>query len=98
MAASRKESVLLQGLGQSAGLPEHLYVPSLHEERETACDASEIARELAAYGVPIELLACGRHEDVAAELKVRIAAQLRTPPDARFEGKAGTANESWPQS
>ena len=71
------------GWRASRAYPERLYVPSLHEEGGTAGDPSEIARELTAYGVPIELLECGTHEDVGAVLKFRSAAQRRTLPIQR---------------
>jgi hypothetical protein len=59
------------GWRASHAYPERLYVPSLLEELDTCCDASTIARELTAYGVPIELLECWAHEDVAAALETR---------------------------
>jgi hypothetical protein len=63
------------GWRASHAYPERLYVPSMHEELDDACDARTIARELSAYGVPIELLECWTYEDVAAELKSKLAAQ-----------------------
>ena len=85
------------GWRASHAYPERLYVPSLHEEHETACDASEIARALTAYGVPIELLECGTREDLAAALTLRNDARQRRSRPSTVEGKAGTANEWWPQ-
>lgn len=86
------------GWRASHAYPERLYVPSLHEERETACDASEIARDLTTYGVPVEPLECGLLEDLAAALKLTLAARHRMSRTSTIEGAAGTANESWSQS
>jgi hypothetical protein len=63
------------GWRASHAYPTRLYVPSLHEDLEASCDSRAIARELTAYGVPIELLECWTYAEVAAVLKVQTAAQ-----------------------
>jgi hypothetical protein len=54
-------------------------VPCLNEAQEI-CDAWELARDLDAYRVPIELLEHGPHDEIAAALRSRTAALRRTPP------------------
>jgi hypothetical protein len=63
-----------RGWRASRAYPERLFVPLADENGEIACDAGEIARELRVYGVPVELLAWGSREDMAAALDFRVAA------------------------
>ena len=69
------------GWRASHAYPEHLYVP-LHEDLDDGCDSRTIARELTAYGAPIELLECWAYEDVAAVLKVQAASQRQNDTSA----------------
>lgn len=62
------------GWRASHAYPERLFVPVRDEMDEIARDAGHIARELAVYGVPVELLDLGSREEMAAALDLRIAA------------------------
>jgi hypothetical protein len=65
----------VDGWRASHAYPERLYVPSLHDAFDDGSDSRTIACELTAYGVPIERLECWAYEDVAAVLRVKVAAQ-----------------------
>ena len=63
-----------QGWRASHAYPERVFVPASDEEGGLSSHATEIARELATYGVPVELLAPGTREEMAAALDFRVAA------------------------